>query len=129
MTNRKQPLRKAIVSGALVKNPGRYQGVRPSAKSPPLGPPPEAMTEPQKAAWHDFAATLPWLNRSHRAIVRLASVTAVRVETSTDPGVNLLSAYSSILSKLGASPVDEQRVAFDAGDDDDDGDEFFSARN
>lgn len=123
MSHRK-PRALAAISGADLRNPQRYRDRPAGLGRAPLGDPPATMPADQQEAWHDFAANLPWLNRSHRAIVRLACITAARIEAATEPGVNLLSAYSSILSKLGATPVDDSRVSW-AAEEVDETERFF----
>ncbi len=114
----------ADVSGASAKNPQRHRG-RHSAQSSALGDPPSSLTPAQRRAWVAFAAELPWLKGSHRALLRLACVLRARVESTPDIGVTALSAYSAILSKLGATPVDETRVGVPDADEADPTDRFF----
>jgi hypothetical protein len=121
----KTPLAKALVSGAAAKNPQRYRIAGRDWWPGPVGDPDARMTDAQKDAWRDFTGELPWLNRSHRAVLRLACTLRARIETADEPGVNLLSAYSSVLSKLGATPGDEGKVRQPEVDDDDPAERFF----
>jgi hypothetical protein len=82
------------------------------------------MNTDQCEAWHDFVAELAWLARSHRALLEVASVLRARFFTNPDVGVACLQVLSAVLSKLGATPVDEGRVGW-AGDDGPD--EMFDA--
>jgi hypothetical protein len=75
------------------------------------------MTEAEQEQWHEFVADLPWLNSSHRVILRLACKLAADMG-SAEFGVSKIQALGSILSKLGATPVDETRVS---SPDDDEG--------
>lgn len=81
------------------------------------------MTEAEQVQWHEFVRDLPWLNSSHRVILRMACRLTVDMDGG-EFGVSKAQALSSILSKLGATPADESRV--NAPDDDEDDDEFFN---
>lgn len=124
---RKLPKAVAELTGAADRNPKRYRSAAAGRRSPrPIGAPYATMAAAEKDAWRDFVSTLPWLAGSHRAILRLACVIRVRVETGENPGVSLMSAYSALLSKLGASPSDEARVRWtDPDEDTDPMDRFF----
>lgn len=115
------PTAKAKTLGADIRNPARYAS-RNAPQVSPLGNPPEALNEAERKAWALFEAELPWLARSHRAIVHLACILRAKVEGGID-GINHLQVYSATLSKLGASPADESRIAW--SEDEDDEDEFF----
>ncbi|OZB53705.1 MAG: hypothetical protein B7X38_02535 [Stenotrophomonas sp. 14-69-23] len=82
------------------------------------------MTAAQVKVWKECAENMPWLNASHRLLLRQVSILAARMETDAELGVSAMHALSAMLSKLGATPVDESKVNHDPGDDDD-GDEFF----
>jgi hypothetical protein len=114
MARPRLPAAKAETSGATVKNPGRFIDRKAPKATRPLGKPYATMTAPQCAAWEEFRADLPWLNNSHRALLRLACILQVRMEEA-DVGVNQIQTLSAILSKLAATPVDETKVVH--GDD------------
>jgi hypothetical protein len=115
------PTAKAKITGAANKNPSRYRGLNSPTLSA-IGEPFECMGNAEQVAWHDFVAELPWLNRSHRAIVHLACILRCKVHGGSD-GVNYLQVYSATLSKLGATPADASRVGYNQQDDEPD--EFF----
>ena len=126
MANHRLPAMKAEVSGAAIKNPQRHKDRKSPRGTRPLGEPYKAMTPGQQAAWQEFRDELPWLNSSHRALLQLACVLRARLNEDPDMGVNALSAYSSILSKLAATPVDETKVGVPDGEDEDPADRFFA---
>lgn len=99
------PSLKADVSGASIKNPARFKDRPAPSGMGALGDPDPTLTPAQQAAWRQYAATLPWLDASHRTLVRIASLLTARLD---DPGVglNAIAALSAVLSKLGATPVD-----------------------
>ena len=130
MANPRTPLKKAEVSGAAAKNPQRYRE-RKGPKAEPLGEPYARMTDAQKAVWSEMQRDMPWLNRGHRVLVRLACVLSARMDADDDGeiGVSAAHALSSILSKLGATPVDETKVNHAGGEEDDPTDRHFSRPN
>lgn len=117
MANPRLPAVKAEVSGAAVKNPARHSARKRPAGTREIGEPYRSMTEAEQEQWHEFVADLPWLNSSHRVILRLACKLAADMG-SAEFGVSKIQALGSILSKLGATPVDETRVS---SPDDDEG--------
>jgi len=82
------------------------------------------MSAKEKKAWIEFRAELPWLTSSHRTLLRLACMWTARMD-SAEFGVSATQALSSILSKLGATPVDETKVNHASDEDEDPTDEFF----
>ena len=121
------PKAKAEVSGAAVHDPGRFKD-RPAPKTTrPIGEPYAAMTAPQREAWAEFKAELPWLNSAHRPLLRLACIFTARMNDA-EFGVSAAQALSSILSKLGATPVDESKVNHGEGEEADPADKFFTGR-
>lgn len=130
MANHRLPAQKAAVSGAALKNPGRHAGRKAPKNTRALGEPYARMTEGQKLAWEEYRAELPWLNSSHRPLLRLACIwTAKMDDPDAEFGVSATQALSSILSKLGATPVDETKVSVPDDDDGDDEDRFFGRPN
>lgn len=127
MAKPRLPQSKAEVSGAAQKNPGRFRGRKAPNRTRPIGDPYVSMTDEQKACWYEFVQDMPWLHSAHRTLLRLACYHAARLEAGEEFGVSATQALSSILSKLGATPVDETKVAHgDDGDSGDPAEDFFS---
>lgn len=124
MARARTPKGKAEVSGAAQHDPQRFSGRQGPKKPRPLGEPYATMTEPERLFWAEFQCNLPWLNSGHRVLVRAACVLSARMEGS-EIGVSALHALSSILSKLGATPVDETKVSHGGEEVSDPDDEFF----
>lgn len=123
------PTAKAIASGAAAKNPGRFKGRNAPKNMRALGNPYVGMSEAEKTYWGEFKADLPWLHAGHRVLLRMACQFAARMDEG-ELGVSAAQALSSILSKLGATPVDETKVAQgDDGEETDPGEEFFGRPN
>jgi hypothetical protein len=124
MAKPRLPKLKAEVSGAALHDPQRHKD-RKAPKQRAIGEPYARMTEAQKIAWEEFKAELPWLTSGHRALLQIACIMRARMDTE-DIGVNQIQTYSSILSKLGATPVDETKVTVAGEEDEDPSDAFFS---
>jgi hypothetical protein len=124
MARPRLPAAKAEVSGAAVMNAGRFKD-RKAPKTRPLGAPYKTMTVGQAAAWKEFASELPWLNGAHRALLQVACVLRARLNEDPDMGVNAITTYSAVLSKLAATPVDETKVSVPDGEEEDPADRFF----
>lgn len=129
MARPRLPAAKAEASGAAIKNAGRFEGRTTPKRTRPVGEPYASMTEAQKVCWRELAGEMPWLHSAHRTLLRLACYHAARLDTDADFGVSATQALSSILSKLGATPVDETKVMHGNGDEDEDPAEAFFARS
>lgn len=128
MPNPRLPAEKADVSGAAAKNPARHRD-RKVPPQRPIGEPYARMTDEQKGVWAECQADMPWLKSGHRLLLRQICILAARMDTDPDMGVSAHQALSAMLSKLGATPTDETKVSFDAGDDEDPTDKFFARPN
>lgn len=126
MARPRLPAGKAEVSGAVINDAGRFKDRKAPKGTRALGEPYAAMTDHEQNAWHEFASELPWLNSSHRALLQVACRLRARLNTDPDMGVNALQAYSAVLSKLAATPVDATKVSMPDGDDDDPTDGYFN---
>jgi hypothetical protein len=124
MARPRTPIMKAHITGASLHDPARYAG-RMMTAGGSIGQPPECMTSAQAEAWQEFTVELPWLNSSHRAVLQIAAVLRARLNSDPDMGVAAMQAYSAVLSKLGATPADESRVAMPDLAEDDPAERFF----
>lgn len=128
MAKARVPAAKAEVSGAAIHDPARFKD-RKAPKGRPIGEPYARMTDEQAEVWNECRAEMPWLKASHRILLRSACILAARMDSDSDFGVSATQALSSILSKLGATPTDETKVAHGADDDEDPADQFFARPN
>jgi hypothetical protein len=119
------PAKKAEISGAAFIHAGRFKGRKAPKGTRALGEPYATMTAEQRAAWEEFRADLPWLNSSHRVLLRLACYWTARLNSGADFTVAATTALSAILSKLAATPVDETKVSSGGDEESDPADEFF----
>ena len=130
MNRTRKPLARAIVSGATERSRSHYEGRTTPKRSRPIGEPYAGMTDEQKAVWHELVAELPWLHSAHRVLLRLTCYQAARLNSGEDVGVSATQALSSLLSKLGATPVDESRLNLSPDDAEEDPlDALFTRRN
>lgn len=82
------------------------------------------MTDAEIAYWEELVRELPWLHSGHRLLLRMACRLSARLDEG-DVGVEAMKALSSLLSKLGATPVDESKVNHGGDEEEDPADEFF----
>ncbi len=129
MARPRLPQAKAEASGAVLKNAGRFEGRKAPKKTRPIGQPYARMTEEQREYWWELSGEMPWLHSAHRTLLRLACYHAARLDTEAEFGVSATQALSSILSKLGATPVDETKVLHGDGGDEDPDDAYFTRPN
>lgn len=129
MARSRTPLAKAEASGAALKNPGRFKNRKAPKNTRPVGKPYAGMDEAEVRYWQELVAELPWLHSGHRVLLRVACRLAAAMD-GDDFGVSKAQALSSVLSKLGATPVDETKVANGGdGDETDEAEEFFGRPN
>lgn len=128
MSRSRLPLAKAEASGAIAKNAGRFRDRKAPKKVRPIGEPYAKMTEVEQTYWAEFTQELPWLNSGHRVMLRMACQLSARMDEGSEMGVSAMQTLSSILSKLGATPVDETKVNHAGDGDEDPDDRFFGGK-
>ena len=122
------PAAKAKTSGAVLKNAGRFKGRKTAKNARGIGAPYAAMTTAQKAVWKECKEEMPWLTSAHRLLLRQVCILSARMN-DPDVGVSALQALGSLLSKLGATPVDETKVNHGGEEDEDPADQYFGRPN
>lgn len=125
MPRARTPLAKAKAAGAEIIHPERFRDRKGPKKPRAVGEPYVGMSDKEKKVWAEFRADLPWLTSSHRTLLRLACYWTAKLDEK-EFGVSATQALSSILSKLGATPVDETKVNHGDDEDEDPADEFFN---
>jgi hypothetical protein len=125
MPRARTPLAKAKAAGAEIIHPERFRDRKGPKKPRAVGEPYIGMSDKEKKVWAEFRAELPWLTSSHRTLLRLACYWTAKLDEK-EFGVSATQALSSILSKLGATPVDETKVNHGDDEDEDPADEFFN---
>ncbi|WFT94377.1 hypothetical protein QA633_40010 [Bradyrhizobium barranii] len=64
----------------------------------------------EREAWQTLADELPWLNRSHRILVAMASGLLARQIEGEEVGVKALNLLRMMLNSMGATPSDASKV-------------------
>lgn len=126
MANPRQPVARAEITGATLKNPKRHRDRKEPKNLIPLGDPSTFLDDDGKRAWEGFKRELPWLMESDRAMIEIAAKLRGSLLAGADFGEGKMKLLQTILSKLGATPTDRSKIMF--GGDDDDEDEFFNRR-
>jgi hypothetical protein len=91
MARPRVPLIKAEITGRTARNPQRFKGRKEPTSQGPLGKPPAWFkTQTQIEAWNTFQDELPWLNKSHRALVGIACEIRGRLIAGEDVGVKAM---------------------------------------
>lgn len=122
------PATKAKTSGAALKNAGRFKGRKTAKNARGIGTPYAAMTPAQKVVWRECKEEMPWLTSAHRLLLRQVCILSARMN-DPDVGVSSLQALGSLLSKLGATPVDETKVNHGGQEEEDPADQYFGRPN
>jgi len=107
-----------------LKDPARFKDRKEPANPNPIGAPYRGMTPAQVKVWNECAENMPWLNASHRLLLCQVSILAARMETDQEVGVSAMHALTTMLSKLGATSMDESKVDHPQGEEDQD-ERFF----
>lgn len=116
----------AAVTGADKRSPGRFKG-RAKPKVLSLGPAPKRFTDEQVAIWDEFNADFPWLGRSDRSLVEVATNLMDTMRTLGDQTpIALYAQMRMILGQMGGTPVDRSKVAQPDDGDADPTDEFLN---
>lgn len=125
MPRPRTPAAVADAIGAGIKNPDRYKG-RSAPKVDALGAAPNTLTGIEAKAWAMFASEMPWLARSDRTLVEVASKLRARMMTDPEMGVNALAQLRLCLSAMGGTPADRSKVSAPDDEDEDPAAEFLN---
>jgi hypothetical protein len=122
------PLIKAQTTGRTLRNPRRFKDRKEPPSPGELGSPPKWFkTDSQKEAWKTFADELPWLNKSHRALVGIACEIRGRQIAGEEVVVKGMNLLRMILGSMGATPSDSSKVKMpDQQEDEDPSKKYFT---
>ena len=109
MPRPRTPLSKARATGQDVIHATRFKNRNEPESTGPLGPPPAWLKKPAADAWNAFDDELPWLNRSHRCIVGIASIARAELAAGC-ADTKMLNLLRQCLGQLGATPSDASKV-------------------
>lgn len=120
MPRARTPLAKAKATGQDIgTNKARFEDREEPIVKDPLGDPPAWLKKAsEREAWETLRADLPWLNRSHRSLVAIASTILGRLIVGEDVGVQALNLLRQALGSMGATPSDASKVKMPDGEDD-----------
>lgn len=113
MARPRKPTNVLQLSGALAKNPKRYED---RANEPqlddPLGPPPENLPAAAKVAWMEIDRLAPWLRSADRLFVELAAqlLGTYRTLGVVNMPSHLVGRMESVLSKLGFAATERSKI-------------------
>ena len=110
MARPRTPLAKAVATGRTTHDPQRFKARREAICNLPLGPPPTWLDRRGKVAWRAFDKEIGWLNKSHRALVGIASVLRGRQATAIDSNIKELNLLRMCLGSMGATPGDASKI-------------------
>lgn len=115
MPRPRKSLEQARLDGSINKDPGRYKSRREPLVAEPLGEPPAWIKNTPgckaKSAWRLFQK-LPWLNRSHRCFVGIASTLQGQIMAGYDVGIQRQNLLRQMLGQMGATPSDFSKISF-----------------
>jgi len=125
MARPRLPEKLAAVTGADKRSPGRFKG-RSAPKVAPLGAPPKGFDAAQKRAWEAFADEMPWLAKSDRMVVEVASRLRAAMQTEPQFPMGGYAQLRMCLSSMGGTPADRTKVAAPDDEDEDPAAAFFN---
>jgi len=124
MPRKRTPIAVAEITGQTLEHPSRFADrVEPTAQA--LGGPPDSLSEAERIAWLELAGDMPWLVKSDRHLVELASRLMVRT-TQPDCPLGVFTQMRLCLGSMGATPTDRTRVEWNMDDDIDPASEFLN---
>lgn len=126
MARPRLPEQVAKVSGAEIKDPQRFRS-RKAPKVLSLGPAPSRLTADQRVIWDEFNADFPWLGRSDRALVEVATNLLDQMrQLGPETPIALYAQMRMILGQMGGTPVDRSKVNAPDDEEQDPADAYFN---
>lgn len=125
MARPRLPAAVAEATGADKRSPGRFKD-RAKPKVTPLGSPPRSFSAEPKKAWDQFADEMPWLSKSDRTVVQVASRLRAAMETDPEFSMAGFALLRMCLSSMGGRPADRTKVAAPDDEPDDPLDRFVN---
>ena len=126
MSRPRLPQQVASVTGADKRSPGRF-AKRKTPKVLSLGPAPKRFSPAKVEIWDEFNKDFPWLGRSDRSLVEVATnlMDQMRVLGDQTP-IALYAQMRMILGQMGGTPVDRSKVQAPDDDDKDPADDYLN---
>lgn len=125
MARPRLPATVATVTGADRQNPKRFSS-RSKPKVLSLGPAPKRFTDEQREIWDEFNADFPWLGRSDRQLVEVATnLLDLMRSLGPETPIALYAQMRMVLGQMGGTPVDRSKVNAPDDEAEDPADKFF----
>jgi hypothetical protein len=126
MPRKRTPIELARATGRLKKDPARFAG-RSEPQTGRLGKASSWMSKEQAAVWELFRCEYPWLQRSDRGLVEIATLLRARVLAGEDIGTAGLNQLRLCCGMMGGTPADRSKVGLvEEPDEDDPTDVYFN---
>lgn len=110
MAKPRTPAAKAKVTGADVKHKDRFADRVEPVVLEGIGEPFAWMNDNAKKAWKEIIDEVPWLNKSHRGFLAIASNIRGRMIAGEDCGVQALNLLRQCYGQMGATPADASKA-------------------
>jgi hypothetical protein len=112
MANHRTPLARAKATGQDLNHATRFKNRKEPANTGPLGPPPHWMKDKnQRGSWKTFRIDIPWLQKSHRALVGIACVARAELMSGREFNVRMATLLRQCLAMMGATPSDASKIS------------------
>ena len=120
MARPRVPKAKAKATGQDVQHAPRFEPRKEPKVTDTVGDPPGPFKEWAIKAWNQFKDEIPWLNKSHRAVLEIACGVRSRMMAGEDVGIQALNLLRQCLGQMGATPADASKVTIPDGEEDKD---------
>ena len=117
MARPRKPTALHLLSGAMDKNPARFQDrLNEPQDDRELGPPPDGSPAPKRVAWEEIARLAPWLRFADRLAVEVCAdlLSLLRIKGAGSMPGSHLGRLETMLGRLGLTPADRSRVTLKA---------------
>jgi len=103
------PLAKLQANGAIDHDPKRFKDRR-EPKARPIGEPSKGLSKNAVKYWHAFCREASWFTEADRGLLEQACIFRARSFSRKGLSDTAVGKYIAILSRLGLTPTDRQRV-------------------
>jgi hypothetical protein len=108
---RRTPTAKAIATGRFLHDKKRFANRKEPGFTGHLGPPPHWLkSKHQRDSWETFRIEIPWLQKSHRALVGIAAVMRADLMAGGEFDVRKANLLRQCLGQMGATPSDASKI-------------------
>jgi hypothetical protein len=123
MPRPRTPKEVAKVTGAAKNHPKRFDK-RSNPQTGPLGEAPAWM--PAELVWEQFGADFPWLQRSDRYVVEIATILRAKVLSGAEVTTSDLNQLRLCIGMMGGTPADRSKVTMVEEADEDPTEAYFN---